>query len=197
MGDLNQAIAGRRWVPLRFDKDGHIQPYDCGAATTIPLEHPVDATPPPAYQVDCRVDATGTIEQEWTAAANTTTVRVPVFQRTTAANLDTPDDPRVLDAPLTVELSTPSGTAGRTVVQPESVSWAPRSVTMRLDRAVVAGEHVTLRLSTAASNGCYGVLVGGRTGDLPDGAYRAVVDGRPRPASQAQLLVRFGAANPH
>lgn len=193
-GDLNQAIAGRVWVPLRFDHSGHIMPFGCPSATRVPLARPAKTAAPPSYQVDCRVTPASQLEQTWTIRPGTRLVRVPVFQRTTAANIDTRTGPRTLNAPLTVELSAPSGVIAHATIDPDGVSWAPRSVTLRLPEPAARSEQVALRLSTQATNGCYGVLVGPRTPALPNGTYRAIENGHPTTAAGAQMLVRFGCA---
>lgn len=195
LGDLNQAIAGRYWLPYQFAQDGTIKPFDCKPTTQIPLAKPVSTGPPPTYQVDCRATSTGSIEQKWTIEPGTGTVRIPVFQRTVAANPD-PDnatDPRVLDAPLDIQLSASDGVLAHQSVAADSVSWAPRSVTLKLAAPPTQREQVTLRLTTQATKGCYGVLVGSKTDDLPDGAYQGVEDGQAKPAPDAQMLVRFDA----
>jgi hypothetical protein len=68
--------------------------------------------------------------------------------------------------------------------RPDAVSWAPRSVPVRLSKPVAGGDHVQLRLRTRATDGCYGVLIG----SAPDSRYAAVVDGRTKRAPRVQML---------
>jgi hypothetical protein len=174
-GDWNQAIAGRYWAPLRFTADGAISPISCTATTLLPARHDAVETP---HLADCRVSAHGVIEQDWTGPPRT--LRISVFQRATVTDPSFPakiHEPTTVNAPLIIELITAHGTRRWTIPATE-VSWAPRTI------AVPVSAHGRLRLRTAATNGCYGVLVHAtRTG-----SYAAIVDGVTRPAPGAGML---------
>jgi hypothetical protein len=190
-GDWNQAIAGRYWAPLAFDADAGIAPITCTADTRIPLARPVAARQPAVEQADCRITAGSTVEQSWTVPADDRLRRIqlPVFQRGFITDPRVPaptQPPTAIDAPLTVELATPQGTDHWTI-QPGDVSWAPKSVTLTLPRTVKGGSRVTLRLHTAASDGCFGVLIESSTGD----GYSAIVNGEQRAAPGVRLVFRF------
>jgi hypothetical protein len=196
-GDWNQAIAGRYWAPLEFGGSGRVRPMRCAASTRIPLAHPVPRGPAgTVWQPDCRVRSGTVLEQDWTVPAGTRlgAVRVPVFQRadvTDPALAPRVQPPTAVDAPLRVELVRPGG-VDRWMIQPGAVSWAPRSVTVRLPRPVAGGARVGLRLATGATDGCYGILAGPATGDsvpaLGKGRYAAVAGGRTTVAPTARML---------
>jgi hypothetical protein len=141
----------------------------------LPLRH--DAVEMP-HQADCRVSAHGIIQQDWTGSPGT--VRISVIQRATVTDPSFPakiHEPTAVNAPLTIELITGSGTRRWTIPATE-VSWAPRAI------AVPVSGHGRLRLRTTATNGCYGVLVHpARTG-----RYAAIVDGVTRPAPGAGMV---------
>ncbi|MGA8114618.1 MAG: family 43 glycosylhydrolase, partial [Actinocatenispora sp.] len=199
-GDWNQAVAGRYWAPLRFDDDGGIRPVGCGTATHLPLapSAPAPAGPAAVYQPDCRVTATGEIEQDWTVRRDLRVLRVPVFQRaylTSGMLFPSVQPPTAVDGNLTVRLSTPHGRQ-RWTFRPGDVSWAPRSVTLHLRRPVPAGTRVALRFGTAATDGCYGVLVVPTVGGADD-RYEAIAGGRVTPAPDARLLLAAGGPGRH
>ncbi len=203
-GDWNQAIGGRYWAPLQFGPDGRIRPLSCHAATRIPLAHPVRRGhdgPPPVEQADCRVTAGGVVEQHWTVPRGKAlrSLQVPVFQRARVPSpmLNPPvQPPTQVDRPLTVRLTTPTGTR-HWEFRPGAVSWAPRSVDLRLRRPVPAGSTVTLRLSSTATDGCYGVLVAPvrqHGAASLDGWYAAVRNGRTVTAPGARMQFGTGPA---
>jgi hypothetical protein len=152
--------------------------------------------PTPTYQPDCRVTAHNYLEQDWSVPPGSALrdLRVPVFQRVYVTNpmmAPTTQPPTKLDAPLTVELSSAAGSVTRTL-PPESVSWAPDGVTLHLPTPIPGGTSVRLRLETRATDGCYGVLVDAKSdataGFLRDAGYRAVEDGRVKPAPDARMF---------
>ena len=185
-GDWNQALAGRYWAPLSFDVDGRVKPIACAAAARIPLAYATRGGVPPIYQPDCRIAADSSIEQQWRVPARLSRIRIPVFQRAYVTDPSLPartQPPTAVDAPLTIDLVTPDGTAHWTV-RPGDVSWAPRSISLTVPRPVTRGSLVSLRFRTTAADGCYGVLIGpGHAGH-----YSAVVGGARRVAPGAQLV---------
>ena len=199
-GDWNQALAGRYWAPLSFQSDGLIKPFTCAADARIQLAHPTAAKPPPVYQPDCRIASGSAIEQDWTVpgGGRLSRIRLPVFQRGYVTDPRLPaqtQPPTAINAVLTVDLSGPAGTDHWTI-RPSDVSWAPRSVTLTLPKPVRGGSRVSLRLRTAASDGCHGVLIGsaadpeadiGQPGDAI--RYAAIVGGVPRVAPGVRLLL--------
>lgn len=186
-GDWNQALAGRYWAPLSFDAHGGIKPITCDSATRIPLADATRSAAPPVYQPDCRITGGSSIEQQWRAPARLSQIRLPVFQRAYVTDPSLPartQPPTAVDAPLTVDLVTPSGTAHWTV-GPGDVSWAPRSISLTLPRPVPRGSQVSLHFRTTASDGCYGVLIGPGTA----GRYSAIAGGTSHVAPGAHLVL--------
>jgi hypothetical protein len=194
-GDNNQAIANTYWWPLRFDREHRIEPLQCQASVHVPLAHPVrassaaalDTTPELPHQLDCRVTATGTLQQRWIVPP---TIRIrelliPVFQRTT--NLGPEDQDAMMNAGLDVHVELANGRTVNANFPAESISWAPRSVPLNLPTP--SSGAISVSLTTKATNGCYGVLVGPATSALRSGVYSAVEKGARRDAPGAQMVL--------
>lgn len=198
-GDNNQAIANTYWWPLRFDRDHHIEPLVCAASVRVPLAHAarvvpatgaaLDTSPALPHQLDCRISSTSGIQQRWTLPANTgiREVRVPVFQRTT--NRGPEDQDATMNAELDARMDLPSGESIRTVFAPQSISWAPKSVVLKLPRDLRTAGPITITLTTKATNGCYGVIVGPTTAALRSGVYGTVAGDMRHDVSGAQMVL--------
>ncbi|HEX5474095.1 MAG TPA: hypothetical protein VFX12_05465 [Vicinamibacterales bacterium] len=198
-GDNNQAIANTYWWPLRFDRDHHIEPLICQASVHVPLARPVresstlkdalDTSPAFPHQLDCRITSTNAVQERWNVAANARVreLRIPVFQRTT--NLGPEDQDPIMNGDLKVRVDLPSGQRVSAVFPPRSVSWAPRSVAVTLPRPVRKPGAIAVTLTTTATSGCYGVVVGRATAALPSGVYSATENGVRREAADAQMVL--------
>ena len=198
-GDNNQAIANTYWWPLRFDRDHHIEPLVCQASVRVPLAHPVRASPAPVasldtspalpHQLDCRITSAVALQQRWTVPANTLIweLRIPVFHRTT--NLGPEDQDATMNADLNAHVDLPSGEPMSAAFAPQSISWSPRSVVLKLPMALHNPGAITITLTTRATNGCYGVILGSATAALPSGVYSAVENGVRRDFPGAQMVL--------
>lgn len=198
-GDNNQAIANTYWWPLRFGRDHHIEPLVCQASVRIPLAHAVPASPAPTgpldtspafpHQLDCRITSTGALQQRWTLRGKQPIdeLRIPVFQRTT--NLGPEDQDAMMNADLKLRIDLPSGEPLRTAFAPGSISWAPRSLVVKLPGPALDPGAIAVTLTTEATNGCYGVVVGAATAALPSGAYSFIEKGVQHEAAGAQMVL--------
>lgn len=198
-GDNNQAIANTYWWPLRFDRDHHIEPLVCEASVRVPLAHAVPASPTPGaaldtspelpHQLDCRISSTTGIQQRWTLPANSSIreVRVPVFQRTT--NLGPEDQDAAMNGDLDARVDLPSGETISAAFEPPSISWSPKSVVLKLPRALQTAGPITITFTTKATNGCYGVVVGAATAALPSGVYGTIAGDTRRDLPGVQMVL--------
>src|SRR6185437_9664589 len=197
-GDNNQAIANTYWWPLRFARDHHIEPLVCRAAVRVPLARPVrtslaalaslTAIPASPHQLDCRITSTSALQQRWTVPPDTRirALRIPVFQRTT--NVGPEDQDPIMNAGLNVRVGLPSGQSVSATFPPGSISWAPRSILVNLPTTLRTGGIIKVSLTTKATNGCYGVMVGTATATLASGIYTAL-EGAAHDAPGAQLVL--------
>jgi hypothetical protein len=198
-GDNNQAIANTYWWPVRFDRDHHIEPLVCQASVRVPLAHsvrasvapvpPLDTAPGSPHQLDCRITSTGALQQRWTVPANTRLreLQIPVFQRTT--NLGPEEQDAIMNAGLNIRFDLPTGASVTAAFPPESISWSARSVALKLPTALRSSGAVTLTLTTTATNGCYGAIIGAATSALRSGVYSAVENGVRDEADGAQMVL--------
>jgi len=203
-GDNNQAIANTYWWPVRFDQDHHVEPLVCQHAVRVPLARRVrassrqsselDTSPTLPHQLDCRITSAESLEQQWTVPAGTAIreLRIPVFQRTT--NLGPEDQDPLMNARLDVTVDLPSGRGDSVAFAAESLSWAPRSIIVKLPAGPQPGGVVRITLATRATNGCYGVVVGSATGALARGAYSAITGGARNTAPRTELVMEVVAA---
>ena len=198
-GDNNQAIANTYWWPLQFDRDHHVEALVCKASVRVPLAHEVrampasgvtlDTSPALPHQLDCRVTSTTALEQRWTVPANTMIqeLHIPVFQRTT--NLGPEDQDALMNADLNARVSLPSGEGISAAFAPQSISWSAHSVVLKLPQPLRKAGAITVTLTTRATNGCYGVVVGAPTGALPSGVYGAVANDARRDLHGVQIVL--------
>lgn len=198
-GDNNQAIANTYWWPLRFDRKHHIEPLVCEASVRVPLAHAVrtvptggaalDTSPALPHQLDCRISSRTGLQQRWTLPAHSglRELRVPVFQRTT--NLGPEDQDAVMNGGLNVRVGLPSGESISAAFEPASISWSPRSVALKLPKAVQVAGLITITLTTTGTNGCYGVAVGRTTAALPSGVYGTIAGGMRRDLPGVQMVL--------
>jgi len=198
-GDNNQAIANTYWWPLRFNQQHQIEPLVCQHTVRVPLARPVptssprptglNTSPTLPHQLDCRIASGDSLRQQWAIPPGTAIreLRIPVFQRTT--NLGPEDQDSLMNAPLEVSVTVPSGRRDSVAFSPESVSWAPRSVVLTLPTSRLPRGVITVTLATRATNGCYGVVVGAATSLLANGSYSAITSGGRKAAPRAELVM--------
>jgi hypothetical protein len=182
-GDRNQGRAGRYWVPLTFDSDGVVRPYECTAVTKVPTAGGTShrSPPPVSYQQDCRIAANSTISQDWRyhGRRSLTAIDVPMFRHRSPAAADP-------DGPVTLRLTSGSRVLAERTVPAAEVAYAAFRQRLRLTRPALPGAHLRLSLSTTATTGCYGVLA--RPAEGPwDGNYVRTLNGDPTVAPQARL----------
>lgn len=163
-GDPNLALAGHWWYPLSYGKDGRILPLQPTPTSRFPLAAPMQVASATAYQADLSVTADGSVTQTWEVPEGVAvkSIAPAVFQRTRVLSLAVdgpPQDPHV-NAPLQARLRTPDGAAHEWVIDPASIRWAPAALPLNLPKEYRSGGVFELTLSTAASNGGYGVAVG-------------------------------------
>jgi Glycosyl hydrolases family 43 len=152
LGDRNQAVAGRYWVPLRFTAEGTVEPITCQDRESVPLAgNPGRRGAARVYELDCRARAGSSMLQQWTVPPHTTisALSVAVFQR--------PRDNADMTRPLEVEMRAGGRVIGARTLLPAAVSWSPREVDVPLSTRVAGGQPVQLRLASQEENGCYGV----------------------------------------
>ena len=163
-GDNNLALSGQWWFTLEFDEDGHILPLEIKPTYEIALAAAVESEHVPAYQADLSITSGCSVRQEWTVAPGETVACVlpSVFQQTPdyspADNKWVAQD-ALVDAPLNAELQLPDGTVYTWVIDARCIAWGPRQVALNLPEAYSDGGTLVLTLSTAASNGGYGVAL--------------------------------------
>ncbi|MFS2214108.1 family 43 glycosylhydrolase [Telluria sp. Tellsp104] len=201
-GDANLALSGIWWYPMSYGADGKIKPMKVEPSSSFPLAAPVRSSVPPAYQADLSITAASAVEQTWTEAPGSVVASIlpAVFQRTvdnrppiystkpftSLADVQRmkerakaegyvlrPQEP-LMNAPLVATLELPDGTTQTWSLDPRTVAWAPHVIPLNLTRPFKGGGRFTLRLSTSATNGGYGVAVGPQ---LPHGAYTHVEHG--------------------
>lgn len=198
-GDNNQAIANTYWWPLRFDANHRVESLSCQASVRVPLARPVatsfvpappfDTSPAAPHQLDCRITSTRALQQRWNVPPGSMIreLRVPVSQRTT--NLGPEEQDELMNAGLSVRVDLPTGRSLTSLFAPGSVSWAPRSVVMDLPTPLKSAGEITITLSTRATNGCYGMVIGAANGALRQGLYSMVEKGVRDDAAHAQLVM--------
>lgn len=190
-GDNSIALAGLYLTPLTFDAQGHILPLNISSTYQFPLANPVSTTPPPPYQAALVIDANDSVVQSWSVTQGQTIAAIlpSVFQRTPdpAPNKTTVQQPDV-NAPLLVQLTLPDGTTQSWSVDARTVRWAPAKIPLNLSKPFTGTGVVTLKLSTAATNGGYGVAVG-QKGVLANSQYTAVNSGVSTVLPTAEMLL--------
>lgn len=197
-GDNNLALAGWYTVPLDFDEQGRILPLATRPSHEFPLARPATGTARPAYQAHLGIDAGKSVSQSWDVPAGQTLAAVlpSVFQRTpdkspAAATSATVQEPAV-NAPLQARLQLPDGRTYAWEIDPRTVAWAPAKVPLNLPQAFTGGGRVTLTLSSAASNGGYGVAVS-RKHALAQGQYAAIKGNTTTVLPEAEMLLSTSA----
>ena len=193
-GDANMALGGQWFYPLTYDEDGKILPMEVTPSVEFPLADPIETAVPDAYQAALTVSNTQSVVQTWIETADhvVASVRPSVFQRTPDAGPEkaaeqAPQEPDV-NAPLVATLTLPSGEELEWELDARTIRWAPQQVSLNLPEPVVGGGEFSLKLSTKADNGGYGVAVGPV---LKNGTYMHVGnDGNIREFPEAGMMLR-------
>ena len=200
-GDNNLALSGHFYFPLQYALDGRILPLQLKPSETFPLAHAVATEVPPTYEAVLSITDKQSVVQSWSLAAGQKLASVlpSMFQRTVdlsplggATANAVPQDPHV-NAPLQVNLELPNGTVHHWTIDPRTVAWAPAQIPLNLPVSFTGEGRVTLTLSTAATNGGYGVAVGNKSSQLPGSEYAVVNAGGKTVMPKAQMLVKTAA----
>ena len=170
----NEGESNFYWAPLQFGATGAIQPITCAATATIALADDVPGHQNPlpgqdqssgvaGFTDNCAITGGTQVTQSFTAGRSGTLreVTVAAYQETTPAQRSgqlPPDEGASPNAPLTLSLVSSTGTLASQVFDPNIVGWAPKQLIMTPNVPVVAGQHYSIVLSSASTQGCYGVL---------------------------------------
>jgi hypothetical protein len=163
-GAGNEALANYFWTPLEFAPNGAIYPVECFERVLLPIEEEIIAKEDPEH-LDCSSGIDG-----FTSYSDITDVyqRGQSFVPTRTGILSgvsyaTSKSGRP-EAGLTIEIykasenHLPLGKALSSIVIPvESISWAPKFVTVNPNIPVEAGTRYTLIVKTTAGGGSYGL----------------------------------------
>lgn len=193
-GDANLALGGQWFYPLTYSDEGKILPMKVTSSSEFPLAKAVNTTVPDAYQAALTISNKQSIVQTWTEPSDSViaSVRPSVFQRTPdkgpeKATTQAPQEPDV-NAPLEAELTLPNGKKHTWTLDARTIRWAPQQVALNLPEPVTGGGTFSLKLSTKATNGGYGVAVGPK---LKNGKYKHVgIDGSVREFPNAGIMLR-------
>ena len=197
-GDNSLALSGEFWFPLEFTEDGHIKELEIKSSYEVPLATEVSTEHMKAYQADLSIisqnytnwmKVTGqanpnkitsrSAKQEWTVAPGTTVacIKPVVFQLTPdyspASNKWITSDP-LLDAPLVATLELPNGTKYTWTIDARQIEFGPMQIPLNLPEPYTEGGRLVLTLSTTASNGAYGIVLGEAPASMPDAVYSHV-----------------------
>ena len=172
-GSPNEALANYFWAPLRFGAHGTIEPVDCSPSVSVNLAVGTPGRPAPVPGLDqtsgadgftTACDIAGDTERMQTFTAGRTgtlgQVRFTTFQEATPAWTGQPPN-----APLTMRLVTLTAQGGIGQVlatqsfAPSAVGWSPRNLVMTPGVPVTQGASYAIVVSSATTQGCYGVTV--------------------------------------
>jgi hypothetical protein len=196
-GDNNLSLSGHFYYPLTYAPDGRIEPMKVMPSHTFPLARAVPAVVPATYQANLGITRERAVVQAWDVKAGEVLASVmpSVFQRTPdmsprrAAVIQDP----LVNAPLLAKLEMPDGRTHEWTIDARIVRWGPSRVPLDLPEEFKGPGRVTLTLSTMATNGGYGVAVGGGPGRLPGSEYAAVRGGARSVVPGAELLLATSA----
>ncbi|WP_159885640.1 immunoglobulin domain-containing protein [Paenibacillus puerhi] len=197
-GDNSLALSGHFYFPLQYDERGSILPLDLKDSEEFPLAKKVVTTVPPTYEAHLSITNTKTIEQSWEVKASEPLASIlpAVFQRTpdySTRGLGQRDallqEPFV-DKPLLAELKLPDGTIYTWSIDQRTVAWAPTKIALNLPKTFTGKGRVTLKLSTTATNGGYGIAVGEKSYRVPGGEYVTIESGAKIVWPKAEILMQ-------
>ncbi|GAB3512448.1 hypothetical protein GCM10027341_53230 [Spirosoma knui] len=164
----NEALANYFWAPLTFSADGSIQPIACDQTPALsirvgqpekwmanrPTNRSVSDPSALDYTIDCDITNNHTQSQPFMASQTGLLSAVSL----TAYKKDNPN--AALEIAIFSEKDASDPTARplySTSLSADSISWAARNRFIRPNLRVSAGQRYVLRVSSAASVGCYGL----------------------------------------
>ncbi len=164
----NEALANYFWAPLTFNDDGSIQPIACEQTPALsirvgqpdkrmanrPTNRSVSDQSATQYTIGCDIAHNHAQSQTFTASQTGLLSAVSV----TAYKKDNPD--AALELAIFSEKDASGSTARplySTSLPADSISWAARNRFIQPNLRVSAGQRYVLRVSSAASVGCYGL----------------------------------------
>lgn len=197
-GDNSLALSGQFWFPLEFEEDGHIKPIEIKPSYEVPLAEEVFTEHMKAYQADLSIIGKSytdwmkvvgqanpenivsrSARQEWTVEPGTEIACISpvVFQFTPdyspATNKWITQDPLV-NAPLIATLELPNGVEYSWTIDARTIKFGPMPVPLNLPEVYTEGGRLVLTLSTSASNGAYGIVLGEAPEWMGDAVYSHV-----------------------
>jgi hypothetical protein len=174
-GDRNEALANFYWGQLGFDRQGHINPIACAPAVTVDLagaHQGSNQTPAgldqssgnDGFWTRCDITSSGQRMQTFTAGQTGTlaAVQLAIYKQGAPDTSGTPGP--LPNAPLNLDLvsigadGSPGQILASASVQPDTLGWSPRNITLPLTATVHAGHRYAILLHTQTSQGCYGLL---------------------------------------
>lgn len=193
-GDANMALGGQWFYPLTYSEDGKILPMNITPSSEFPLAEPVETTVPDAYQAALTISNMQSVVQTWIEPEDSVvaSIRPSVFQRTPDKGPEKskdqePQEPDV-NAPLIAVVTLPNGEELTWELDARTIRWSPQQISLNLPEPVAGGGEFTLKLSTKADNGGYGVAVGPV---LSNGTYMHVgSDGSEHEFPKAGMMLR-------
>lgn len=198
-GDNNLALSGLYLLPLSYDDQGRLLSLDIQPSYEFPLAKPVKAKVPSTYQAALSINSEQSVVQSWEVKAGEaiSVVMPSVFQRTpdlssTAVATAIVQQPLV-NAPLLASLKLPDGTEYSWSVDARTVAWAPKKIPLNLPVKFTGAGRVTLTLSTAATNGGYGIAVGKKSDMLLNSTYSVMKNGVSSELADAEMLLQTAA----
>lgn len=189
--DNMQAISSQFWLIQEYDEQDRIKPYTCPTSIKVPLLPAAtkgeQVKAPPPYQPDCRIRSNQSIIQEFSTPLDVPSgiLEFPVSQKTddlgpfSQAGL-------VLEAPLDVTVMLADAKEPVAVSFPVSeLSGMAKGISIPLPRGAAVK---SVKLSTTASNGCFGTMVQPKT--LQGSTYGTIgAGGGEVVADEAQLYI--------
>lgn len=176
-GELNQSMARSYVAPLSFDASGHIQPFNCvrsininlqygspGSDLTVPDQDQSSSVSPSSYTSSCQIWSNNALVMQTFKPGKTgylNYVWMTAYQHLRGTGqTDGPNAPLQIDIYALDTNLNPMGLplASRTIHQ-DSISWSARNVKIDLGLYVVQGLNYGIVLKSAATTGCYGIMV--------------------------------------
>jgi hypothetical protein len=181
----NEALANYYWQPLSFAADGSIQPLTCSNSTIHldtghpgqqrPIRHLDQTSGVAGFRTGC--DIAGDVRREQTFTAKRSgrlgSLSVTAFKDGTEAGRVPRTPP---SEPLNIEISDGTRTLWSGSVPADQIGWSARNVTVHPGIRVVRAAHYSVRLSSATTQGCYG-LAYNDTDPYPGGTSAVSTDG--------------------
>lgn len=93
------------------------------------------------------------------------------------------------EADLNVRVELPGGQPVSEAFPAQSISWSPHSIILTIPTPVRHHGAITVTLTTKATNGCHGVIVGAPASALRSAVYSVVENGVRRDVPGAQMVL--------